>query len=121
MDSYIITALGAYICYFKNGKLHRESGPAAYLFEDKHKYINLEDKDLYKQGIPQKSRVEMMFLEYDLNIANAGKTDNHPHYYLEGQNYEKEVFDVIIEKNKIKEELSTELSLTTVSAKKIKI
>lgn len=121
-DAYIITALGAYICYFKNDKLHREAGPAAYLFEDKHKYTNLEDEDLYKQGIPQfKSRIEMMFLEYELNIANIGKTGNPLHYYLEGKSYEKEAFDAIIEKNRIKDELATELLVTPIKTKKAKI
>lgn len=120
-DQYIITVLGEYICYFKNDKLHREAGPAAYFLEDKQKYLDLEDKDLYKQGTPPNSRVNLIFIEYDLKLANVGKDRNSPLYYFEGENYEKQAFDTIIENKKIRNELTTELLVTPSQTKKAKI
>jgi hypothetical protein len=113
-DIYIVASLDEYVCYFKNGKLHRENGPAAYFAEDKEKYGNLADKNLYKHDTLH-TNMEMLFLVFDL------KLESNPHYYLEGKRYDKEAFDSIISNGKIKNELSMELSSKTSNSKKVKV
>jgi hypothetical protein len=102
-DTYIVTMIEQYICYFKNGLLHRELGPAVYLKEDKEEYENSLDKALYKPSILE-SNIEMLFLFFDFSVQKSP-----PYYYLNGDLYDKEIFNAIIEKQEIKKELSTEL------------
>jgi len=112
--------------YYKNGKLHREAGPAYVPWCDKEKYTGLSDQDLYKlkcrkhvddpqyksvyyidepmfpyldkAGLPVKIKLTEKQLEDKLRIR-----PKYPCYHLEGIEYQKEEFDAII----LDKELST--------------
>lgn len=113
-NKYIKTMLEKYICYFKNGELHRENGPAVYLPEDKSKYDNVADKDLYKSATIDQG-IKEIFILFDFRQGTP------PYYYLEGTEYDKQTFDAIIEKQQIQKDLSVELSTSQINMKRTKI
>lgn len=104
-DQYIVNNLGRFVCYYKNGKLHREAGPAVYLMTDKDKYcpLILEDKNLYQLG---DIKVGSLPASIILNMGNKKEV----YYYLEGISYTKKEFNAILDKKNLNKELELELS-----------
>jgi hypothetical protein len=122
-DEYIIEDDGHSYTFKKNGRIHREEGPAYFSYGNinKNEYLNLEDKYLYKfKQIPSDKREllfesEMKRLKYEL--WQAGKI----HYFLEGEEYSKEEFEKIKARKDLKNELSTELPIVQSNAKRNKL
>jgi hypothetical protein len=103
--------------YYKNKRLHRENGPAVVISEDKDKYINLEDKDLYKevfepviQSIPnnKESNIKEYLIFDGIHFMNTlphrpGMISHYRFsiYYWDGTPYSKEQFEIIKLKNEL--------------------
>jgi hypothetical protein len=115
-DEYIVKVIEKYLCYFKNGKLHRENGPAFYIVEEKSKYFNLGDENLYQQEDSIKLQWAQL-MRFMLHYANG----DEPGYALEGIKYDKAVWESIIEKKQLKKELSSDLPQIKIETKKPKI
>lgn len=104
--------------YFKNRKLHRESGPAIVCRKDKNKgnFVGLHDQVLYKRVFDP--------VEHEQNdpiLFEAFHCDSS--YYLEGIRYKTENELHIARTEKAKNELAEELSTneTIKIPKKLKI
>lgn len=127
--------------YYKNKKLHRETGPAIIVKEDINKYLNLPDANLY---IPTNTPVEVKDTNknktksttmYDMkNLKDILFSNPNVYsiedpieykfliipissYWLEGKKYTKEEFNSIM----LKKELDQELSIVEHQSKKTKI
>lgn len=85
--------------YYKNGKLHREVGPAVFSIhvKDFNKFLNLDDKDLYKE--------EERTSPPNSNPIMFGPNE---YYYLEDVRYQKQEFYIIVSKINLEKELSQE-------------
>jgi hypothetical protein len=105
-DEYVVNKLGIFVCYYKNGKLHREVGPAIYFSNDSHKYTNLEDQELYKRGIVNAGSLPSSV------VFNMNK-NNDPYYYLEGVSYTENEFKSMLDKKNLKLELDNDLNQNT--------
>lgn len=99
-DEYILEILDKKdYKYYKNGKLHREAGPAAFTIYTKgfNKFLNLDDKDLYKEketnSPPNSNPIMFGFSKY---------------YYLEDVRYQEQEFYIIVSKINLEKELSQE-------------
>jgi len=141
MDKYTLQIKDRCQFYYKNGKLHREAGPAIVIEEDINKFTNLADKDLYIEIKKESSIVE--------NISETGKGkskinskalrsitlnktsypvitfespieyiyETNSSYWLEGVLYSKKEFDSIL----LKKEMDKDLPITEIKDKKIKL
>lgn len=104
--------------YYKNGQLHRESGPAYVPWKLKEEFTGLEDQELYQKVFKQHAKES----EYE-SYASDGTTilararPDYPCYHLNGKEYNKEQFDSII----LKQELDAQLNKNELSPKKLKI
>lgn len=117
--------------YYKNKKLHREEGPAFISKSNKSEFLNLKDQYSYKEVFePYKKEIaENIKAIYSVHNTNSmkkistifPKTINAVisfeapieyvyvysfAYYLEGIEYSKKEFDIIILKNKMEKELN---------------
>jgi hypothetical protein len=128
--------------YYKNKKLHRESGPAIVIKEDIDKYAKLLDENLYTEtdkpveviefivGDTAKNKVKQL-----IKIGHLKKRNPSPFiisfeqpleysyenvastYWLEGKNYSKEEFTSIM----LKKEMEAELPKADTQPKKLKV
>lgn len=111
MDEYIIENNGLSLTYLKNEKIHREVGPAMFFIEDKHKYNIEEDKHLYEE-------IKCEFSLYsDIVMTLQANSMNLEQYYLDGVEYSKEEFNIIM----LEKELNKELPEKEFKTKKLKI
>ncbi len=120
--------------YYKNGKLHREAGPAYVPWREKDKYTGLSDQDLYKLKCTTYIEEPEYKLKYYIDEPMHGFLDgsgkpvkltgkqlekylrvrpDYPCYHLEGVEYKKEEFDAIT--------LDKELDSKNQKSKKLKI
>lgn len=127
MDEYIVKKCsygkGVYF-YYKNGKLHRENGPAIVSSYDigRIKGRKPKDESLYKEEIVKESvPIEHMNIHIVDDSPGLCPEIYPATYYLEGQAYTKKQFDELKAKIDIKNELSSELSVTLSKTKKAKI
>jgi hypothetical protein len=120
--------------YYKNGKLHREAGPAKFSSTNKQ-YINLGDEHLYKiKRVSDNNQINDISKIFDqcLKISPIKGSSSHTTmslvlenfnnlltaYYLDGVEYEKNEFDIL----KLQRDLSKELLETNKQNKpKIKL
>lgn len=127
MDEYIVKKCsygnGVYF-YYKNGKLHREAGPAIVSSYDigRIKGRKPKDESLYKEEIVKES-VPIEHINVDVvDDSNVLCPELYPAtYYLEGQAYTKKQFDELKAIIDMKNELSTELLVNENHSKKVKI
>jgi hypothetical protein len=127
MDEYIVKKCsygkGVYF-YYKNGKLHREEGPAIVSSYDIGRIKGRKSKDevLYKEKIIHEAvppgHTNTAIIEDPSGLCPE---INMAVYYLEGQPYSKKDFKEIKTKIDMKNELSKELSLNESNIKKNKI
>jgi hypothetical protein len=106
------------IYFFKNGKLHREAGPAIVLNKDIEKYTNLSDKVLYK--LIDKPLYPPLVDPYSAENFNASFQNiisNDSEYYLEGKEYTEDEFKVLM----LKKELDSQLHTNDTISRKPKI
>lgn len=126
--------------YYKNKKLHREEGPAIVIPRDADKYLDLNDKELYKKSVnpvldhkgsiatyldnmygPKKAKINNVFGDYlddNNNFWNQNEIILEKHelawnkstFFLEGKEYSEEEFKKFQIK-KLKDELKNELSV----------
>lgn len=102
------------VYYFKNGLLHREEGPAIVISKDREQYTNLNDKDLYKLiDKPAYHPFNDPYSEDNFESTLFDILSNESEYYLEGKEYIKQEFDVLV----LQKELHTNASI----GKKLKI
>jgi hypothetical protein len=120
-DEYTVEIMNGFLYrYFKNGKLHREAGPATFSTQNKQ-YINLGDEHLYIvkiisnnsaadtfQGLYQ----HLMTTEVKGSSANSTMTtvlksfnELMTSYHLDGVRYDKNEFDILILKRNLSNEL----------------
>jgi hypothetical protein len=106
--------MNGFLIYLKNGKLHREAGPAIFRFQEKDKYSYEKDKNLYKNETKKIDAITKIRI-----LANVGDINNKKgvSYYLEGKYYSKKEFDIFT----FNKELTEELSINKANHKKIKI
>lgn len=103
--------------YYKNGKYHREAGPALVLNHDIEEYSNLIDKDLYKhidQPMPAPWNKNIYRKPVRMIVKHFMPCSK---YYLNGDEYSLEEFQAII----LKKELDTQLHTNESNSKRIKI
>jgi hypothetical protein len=119
MDEYIVkkcyNGKGGFF-YYKNGRLHREAGPA--IIFPKLKDNNLGDEHLYKEEIITTMNPYGYFSQY---VVEDCYEHTPAKYYLEGSGYSKKDFEEIKVKLDLKNELSNELSMIQSNNKKVKI
>jgi hypothetical protein len=84
--------------YYKNGKLHREAGPAYVPSKLKEKYTGLKDQELYKKVFDSHYDPKMIVFR-----------SNSPLYYIGGIEYKKRQFDKIVLALDLSDELSGKL------------
>lgn len=120
-DEYIIKDDGESYTYIKNGKIHREFGPAIFSYENtnKNEYLNLEDKNLYK--FIHVNRFPLLFESEVANIRYSKWQAEKIHYFLDDKEYSKEEFEKIKASRELNNELSTELTTNQSNIKKPKI
>jgi hypothetical protein len=85
--------------YYKNGKLHREVGPAYTPWKLQYKYIDLGDQELYIKKYQDFVNEPLYSYEVQLSDKTISKRKvrpAEPHYYLEGIQYNKQEFDAIM-------------------------
>jgi hypothetical protein len=116
-DEYIIEDDGFSLKFKKNGKLHREEGPAILWKLNEDQYPNFKEKQLYKV------KVKSVKLKDQLPILIPHIMIKDISYYLEGRNYTKKDFDILVDKLKLKKELNSELNpnQSNTKTKKLKI
>lgn len=130
MDNYIVKICqnGKGGCYFyKNNVLHREAGPAVLKNITKNEFEQLADKDLYQEEIIP----ELFPSDYQISFLEEPPPANDKSgfagsiidaiYYLDGVPILEEEFKINRSRIKLKDELSTELSLSQSSNKKSKV
>lgn len=120
-DEYLVEIFDGSKYYFKNGKLHRENGPAI----TPENYRNFGDEHLYKEEIVQSgkgkyitytgigSRGEKVLFFVNWTIAYTLKKS----HYLNGQPYSPEQFPKALAQY----QLNQELPLNNTQTKKVKI
>lgn len=121
MDEYIVY-INDYQTryYYKNGLLHRESGPAVIKRNEIELYQNLIDKQPYKEimlntyNAPK--NYEGQFLPNENKLTWYTAT-----HYLEGKPYSQKDFEEIKGKIDLKNELSSELTKNESKSKNLKI
>ncbi len=116
MDEYIVCIEeDGHHFYYKNGKLHREVGPAYFGALHEKEYTNLSDEKLYKKvfvytvdekqyTVPINSDPDSVRISYRPLKAN---------YHLEGKQYNEKEFAAI--------QLEKELPSINANSKKLKI
>lgn len=98
--------------YYKDGKLHREKGPAIVHQDNKEKFTNLGDEQLYKE-IYLETGIGA-YKSYFRVVDNSLRIRLFPHnYYLEGKGYSEIEF--------IAKQLDKEMSINKAKSKKSKI
>jgi hypothetical protein len=114
-DKYYIVESIYTLRYFKNGKFHREEGPAFFLKTDKNfnEYLSLGDEHLYQHKKKQTKKLE----EIEKLYISASRNYHEELYYLEGVQYSKQEFYAI----KTQKELDKELLISKSNTKKIKV
>jgi len=119
-DEYTVGILNNHLCYFKNGLLHREDGPALYYFDNEEglsKYMedknNLKDYNLYKQISSEEIDRKNIPAFVTFNISYLGQTC----FYLKGTRYNPEEFEAI----KLNDQLESELPKPKPKDKKFKV
>jgi hypothetical protein len=116
-DEYIIEDDGFSLKFKKNGKLHREEGPAILWKLNEDQYPNFKEKQLYKVKVKSvKLKDQLPILIPHIMIKDISD-------YLEGRNYTKKDFDILVDKLKLKKELNSELNpnQSNTKTKKLKI
>jgi hypothetical protein len=118
INGYFTETMNGLFVYLKDGKLHRDLGPAIMWENEKDKYFFLGDENLY---IPSNHEVfknyyghYLTLTLFDMNLA--GKL-----YYLNGIHHSEEEFNAILEKKKLNAELEQNLFIANNNQKKIKI
>lgn len=104
------------VYYYKNGKLHRDAGPAIASFSDIYKYKNL-DSHLYKESlVPIFNPTISDFIQETSPDGNIiVKEEEIPLvyidscYYLDDKEYSKKAFRKLKSKKVLKTELEKEL------------
>ncbi len=122
MDEYILKRSvedDAPYFFYKNGKLHREMGPA-YIsehVEDKSKYLNLGDEHLYK--------IEILEHIYPIGFKHEMRFDGSSFvelsHYINGVAYTKKEFKQMKRKFYLKKELNEELPIKEKNKKRLKV
>ncbi len=119
-DEYTVTLLNKHLCYFKNGLLHREDGPALVHFDDEANLIaymtdkdNIKDYSLYKEISNEEIDKKNIPAFVAFNLSYLGQTC----YYLKGSRYSKEEFEAV----KLNNQLEIELPKPTPREKKFKV
>ncbi len=115
-DKYKVKLVDKFICYYKNDKLHREIGPAVFLLEKKEEYFYLADQSLYHEYMMRKEEFKWGKF-FELALDNA----EQPGYYLDGIKYDKIIWDSLIEKKELNQDLINELPKIEEKYKKPKI
>lgn len=118
-NGYIVEDNGYILTFKKNGVIHREAGPAVFwtINTNTKKYLNLEDKYLYKIKVKELSLKEQDFWATSMYFGNM----NDVSYYLNGTMYEKDEFDNILKRKNLNDELKRELIIKPNLTKKLKI
>jgi hypothetical protein len=127
MDEYILKkcSLGeGDFFYYKNGKLHREDGPAIVSQDDRRINKHAESSSEYKivilkEVMPKDYTPQYIFEELRKSIISMVRRSAK--YYLEGEPYSSKEFEEIKAKLELKDELSIELSSNTSNSKKVKV
>lgn len=119
MDEYIVkkcyNGKGGFF-YYKNGKLHREAGPA--IIFPKLKDNDLGDDNLYKEEIVSTMNPYGYFAQY---VVEDRYEKTPAKYYIEGKPYTQKEFQEIKAKLELKNELYTELPVTQSNKQKAKL
>jgi hypothetical protein len=106
--------------YYKNGKLHREAGPAVVRGSHIENYQGLVDKYPYKEILLHTYEApkgyESQDLQYEDNLSWYTAM-----YYLEGKPYSQKEFEKIKLALDLNNELSSELASNQSNHKKSKI
>jgi hypothetical protein len=115
------------VFYFKNGKLHREKGPAIASFGSIYKYKDL-DSDLYKES---KTPISNPIInDYTIETLPNGETKIieepstvyiDPVYYLDDVEYSKRKWTYLVSRKRLYDKLNKELPSTKNTKKKPKI
>lgn len=114
-DEYYYTIKdNLFIAYYKNGNLHREIGPAVYHIEEKDKYFNLADKDLYKENAEITSK--SLIVIYMLVHANSTPEELTSFFLNDNEITSKEFYADLTHK-----ELQQELVTNKTLSKKLKV
>jgi len=122
MDEYILKRSiedDAPYFFYKNGKLHREMGPA-FISEDvldKSKYLNLGDEHLYKIEI-----LENIYpIGFNHEIVFQKDSFVELCHYINGKAYTKKEFKEMKRKFYLKKELNEELPVKEQNNKRLKL
>ncbi len=113
MDEYIVKKCSngeGKFFYYKNGKLHREAGPAVVIVPKKEEFTNLGDEHLYKEEIIAEHNpkdYQTLFIE---SVEKNATVTVAAYHYLEGKPYTEEEFQIIKAKNELDKELPTDLN-----------
>lgn len=99
--------------YYKNGKYHREAGPAVVIADDIEKYSNLSDKDLYKPiDFPRLDSAINPFRETNIIQLVVNLMMESSKYFLEGIQYSEQEFNALILKKELDNQLQTNNAIT---------
>jgi hypothetical protein len=117
-DEYKVGVVTCYICYLKNGVLHREGGPALCFIKDEESLYSFIES-------PKTKKDWKLYTEtYNINVDNIPAFVSmgqfhltEQHYYLEGKLCKKEEFDTILLKYQLEKELKSNLK----ESKKLKV
>jgi hypothetical protein len=112
--------------YYRNGLLHRETGPAILIPEDQKYFNESNDDHLYKEAIVEEDAPYKIFNQKPIMYlpqptGSFKRYHTMPVYYLNGEGYSDEEFAKIKAKLVLKNELSIELPKTESNSKKLKI
>lgn len=105
-DQYVVRTINKFVCHYKNGKLHREAGPAIYSLKAKSKYDDLEDKNLYQPSTILPFSIGNLPVSIGLNMGSQKEA----YYYIDGVSYTDKEFNSLLEKKDLKIELDTDLN-----------
>jgi hypothetical protein len=110
--------------YYKNGKLHREAGPAIVINKDIEKYSNLSDKKLYvrvnEPVVPERMVTEIiMGFKNEIEHVKRPWKPDFSFYFLEGKPYTKEEHAALVLEKELSE--TSSLNQSQQKTKKLKI
>jgi hypothetical protein len=94
--------------YCKNGKFHRESGPAIVSVKDKDRYAKLLEENMYKEKLSsyvQLARLSLKLKKVPTEVMSA-KSDTR--YFLNNVEYSKQEFNAITLQKELSQENKTE-------------
>lgn len=116
MNEYVIKKClngeGTYF-FFKNGKLHREAGPAVLTAKTRENLPQFGDEHLYKEEVLEERQPDNYKTLFFESVEGNGSriVSIAAYHYIEGEAYREEEFEIIKAKNDLENELNNNPSI----------